>query len=186
MSEVLRFPESLPRGAHPPKAMPSDTVRPTRAEIDLSCIRFNLRSLRQRTSAQIWAVLKADGYGHGAKTIGRTLERAGVDGLCVALVEEGIELRTAGIDVPILVMSNWYGGAYSELLEHQLTPVIYEPKQLKAFAREAERHNRTAVPIHIKVDTGMSRLGTMPSELGELLGHLKAACRVGALDHCAA
>src|SRR5690606_6100737 len=99
-----------PRVHRPRRALPTDVVRPTRAEVHLSHLRHNLSLLKKVTrGTPIWAVLKADGYGHGAKAVGRTLERAGVDGICVAMVEEGVELREAGIALPILVMGGYYG-----------------------------------------------------------------------------
>src|SRR4051794_3972445 len=104
------------RVLRPKRAAPADAVRPTRAEVNLGALRHNLRVLRSRADgAHVWAVLKADGYGHGAPAVARTLERAGVDGFCVALFEEGIELREAGITAPILVMGGYYGGAQEEL-----------------------------------------------------------------------
>ena len=98
----------LPRVLRPQRAVPSDSVRPTRAEINLANLRHNLRVLqRLAAGSPVWCVLKADGYGHGAKAIARTLERAGAAGVCVALLEEAIELREAGIRVPILVMGGY-------------------------------------------------------------------------------
>src|SRR5689334_25448077 len=89
----------------PRRAAPADAVRPTRAEVNLEALRYNLRVVqRHAADARVWAVLKADGYGHGAPAVARTLERAGADGFCVALLEEGVELREAGIRAPILVM----------------------------------------------------------------------------------
>src|SRR5690349_17234984 len=96
--------EEAVRVQKPRRAGPADAVRPTRAEISLAALRQNLHALRRHLQAaerppQIWGVLKADAYGHGAPAVGRTLERAGVDGLCVALIEEAVELREAGIRV---------------------------------------------------------------------------------------
>src|SRR5512143_3035957 len=100
----------LPRVLRPSRAVPADAIRPTRAEVSLAHLRHNLHCLQKTAgSAQVWAVLKADGYGHGSKAVARTLERAGVNGVCVALLEEGIELRGAGIRCPILVMGGYYG-----------------------------------------------------------------------------
>src|ERR1041384_128408 len=107
----------LPRVLRPTRAVPADAVRPTRAEVNLANLRHNLRVM-QRTArgVEVWAVLKADGYGHGAKGVARTLERAGAAGICVALLEEGIELRQAGIRVPILITGGYYGRAFREVL----------------------------------------------------------------------
>ena len=84
----------------------------------------------------MFGVLKADAYGHGAPAVARTLERAGIDGFCVALLEEAVELREAGIRVPILVMGGYYGQAWGEVLARELTPVIYDVAQAEGIARE--------------------------------------------------
>lgn len=159
----------LPRVLRPKRAVPSDAVRPTRAEVNLAALRHNLRVVqRAAPSSEVWAVLKADGYGHGAKAVARTLERAGADGICVALLEEGIELRDAGIRKPILVMGGYYGDAWGELLRHNLTPVIYDPAQIEALADEVRFSSSEAVRVHIKVDTGMGRLGALPRDVEAL------------------
>src|SRR5215467_1687653 len=112
------------RVLRPRRAAPADAVRPTRAEVNLEALRHNLRIVKKHAAgARVWAVLKADGYGHGAPAVARTLERAGADGFCVALLEEGVELREAGIFAPILVMGGYYGGAYAELVARGMTPV---------------------------------------------------------------
>ncbi len=155
----------------PRRAAPDAAVRPTRAEIDLSALRHNLRAVRRAAGpARIWAVLKADGYGHGAPAVARTLERAGVDGIAVALLEEAIELRDAGIRAPILVMGGYYGDAYEELLAHDLVPVVYHAGHFEALARALRtRGLADRALVHLKVDTGMGRLGVRVDELSELL-----------------
>ena len=123
----------LPRVQRPRRATPADAVRPTRAEINLGHLRHNLRIVRRFAGAtRVWGVLKADGYGHGAPAVARTLERAGIDGICVALLEEAVELRNAGIHAPILVMGGNYGSGWGELLAHDLTPVIYDAGQVES------------------------------------------------------
>jgi alanine racemase len=144
-------------------------LRPTRADVNLANLRFNLHQLqRAAQGAEVWSVLKADGYGHGAKAVARTLERAGARGICVALLEEGIELRDAGIRIPILVMSGTFGRATGELLQHELTPVVYEPNQVEAIADEVRYQHADPVNVHIKIDTGMARLGAMPRDVERL------------------
>jgi alanine racemase len=113
-------------------------------------------------------VLKADGYGHGAKAVARTLERAGAKGLCVALLEEGIELREAGIKIPVLVMGGHYGRAWGELLHHDLVPVVHDPSQIEALAEEVKYTGTDRVGIHLKVDTGMGRLGVVRRDLTQV------------------
>lgn len=165
----------------PRRALPTDVVRPTRAEVNLSHLRHNLHVLRGASALgpgqakpKIWAVLKADAYGHGAKAVARTLERAGVDGICVALVEEGVELREAGITAPILVMGGYYGSAFRELLHHELTPVLHEVAQIEELARIVRSRDAGPVCAHLKVDTGMARLGAPPSEWEHLARTLSA------------
>jgi alanine racemase len=158
----------------PRRAAPADAVRPTRAEINLAALRHNLRVVQKHAQrARVWCVLKADGYGHGAPAVARTLERAGADGFCVALLEEGIELREAGIGAPVLVMGGYYGGAHAEVVARGLVPVVYDLAQIEGFAR-AVRQGAAPGPIdvHVKIDTGMARLGVRPSELAAFAARL--------------
>src|SRR6187549_4287819 len=152
LSPALATP--LPRVLRPQRAVPSDAVRPTRAEVNLANLRHNLRVMQRAAGgAEVWAVLKADGYGHGAKGVARTLERAGATGICVALLEEGIELREAGIRVPILITGGYFGRAYGELLRHELTPVIHDAGQIEALAEEVRFSESGSVRAHVKIDT---------------------------------
>lgn len=182
------------------RAAPAEAARSTRAEINLAHVRHNLHELQAvlRDSAgdqpppRIWAVLKADGYGHGARATGMTLERAGVDGICVALLEEGVELRNAGVRCPILVMGGYYGrfrDGLEALIAHRLTPVVYDAEQVQALAStlryldESERF-----PVHVKIDTGMGRLGVFNGDLDKLLDALRRAPQLrleGLMTHLA-
>lgn len=165
----------IPRVFKPRRTLPTDVVRPTRAEISLANLRWNLQRLRRRSRAPVWAVLKADGYGHGAKACARTLERAGASGLCVALLEEGMELRNAGVTLPVLVMGGYYGSAYGEVLAHHLTPVLYDVAQIEELVKEVRYRACEPPAIHLKVDTGMGRLGVSPRELPRVARALEAA-----------
>jgi len=153
--------ESEPRVLKPRRAAPADAVRPTRAEVNLQALRHNLGVVKRHAgSAHVWAVLKADGYGHGAPAVARTLERAGADGFCVALLEEAIELRDAGILLPIMVMGGYYGGAHAELVHRGLVPVVYDLAQIEGFARLVRSGAASGpIDVHVKIDTGMARLG---------------------------
>ncbi len=127
----------------PRRAAPADAVRPTRAEVNLAALRHNLRVVKRCAGpSRVWAVLKADGYGHGAPAVARTLERAGVDGFCVALLEEGVELRDAGIRAPILVMGGYYGSAHGELVAREMTPVVYDRSHLERGSRASSARAR--------------------------------------------
>jgi alanine racemase len=179
----------LPRVLRPTRAVPADAVRPTRAEVNLAHLRHNLRII-QRTAggAQVWAVLKADGYGHGAKGVARTLERAGASGICVALLEEGIELREAGIRVPILVTGGYFGRAFGEVLRHSLTPVLHDPSQVEELADEVRYSGAEPASVHVKIDTGMSRLGVLPRDvpkMAEVLGRHPQVRVSGLMTHFA-
>ncbi len=166
----------VPRVHHPRRALPTDVVRPTRAEVHLAHLRHNLSLLKKAGgTTPIWAVLKADGYGHGAKAVARTLERAKVDGVCVALVEEGVELREAGIRLPILVMGGYYGDAFRELSHHALTPVLSDPGQVEALDRATRHLGSDSFHCHVKVDTGMARLGTRAPEWPRLIQAIKSS-----------
>ncbi len=140
-----------------PRANIDDAVRPTRAEIDLSAIAANFQSVARYVGVDVWGVVKADAYGHGAVEVSAALVRAGAKGLCVALVEEGLELRRAGISAQILVMSGVYGDGLDEAIDAGLTPVIFDRSQLEPLARFARRGQ--IARVHLKIDTGMSRLG---------------------------
>ncbi|HEU4412015.1 MAG TPA: alanine racemase [Polyangiaceae bacterium] len=154
----------------PRRAAPAEAVRPTRAEINLGHLRHNLRALQRAAGpAAVYGVLKADAYGHGAPAVARTLERAGIGGFAVALLEEAIELREAGIRAPLLVMGGYYGRAWGELLRHRLTPVVFDPAQLDALAAEARFAGAAPASVHLKIDTGMGRLGARPHELAALV-----------------
>lgn len=136
----------------------------------LDAVRHNLHVVRKVVGdAKIWAVLKADGYGHGAPAIARTLERAGADGFTVALLEEAIELRDAGIQGPILVMGGYYGQAWGEVLDAGVVPVVYDPAQVEGLGRAVRYAGTGPIGAHLKLDTGMARLGVRPHELGAML-----------------
>lgn len=117
--------------------MRSKTQNETRwawAEIDLDAIQHNIAQLRTVVApAAVWAVVKADGYGHGAIDVARAAIAAGAEGLCVALVSEGIALRRAGIDGPILILSEQPPESASEIVEHRLTPTVYTRPFLDAL-----------------------------------------------------
>jgi alanine racemase len=183
-------PNPVPRVLRPRRAAPADAVRPTRAEVNLEALRHNLRVVRKHAQgARVWAVLKADAYGHGAPAVARTLERAHVDGFCVALLEEAVELREAGIVAPILVMGGHYGAAHDEVLARGVLPVVHDAGQVDAFARLVRSGVAEGpIDVHLKVDTGMSRLGATMGELPELAAKLAACPEVrvcGLMTHLA-
>jgi alanine racemase len=149
-------------------------IRPTRVEVSEAALRANLLTVRRLLGAtQILAVVKANAYGHGAVQVARVLEDEGVDHFGVALVEEGLELRSAGIRGPILVMGGSYEGAYALMVEHRLTPTLFREEHVTGLAGAAKRAGVRA-SFHLKVDTGMSRLGVPVEDLDAFLGLLDA------------
>ncbi len=147
-------------------------IRATRAEIDLAALRHNAAVLRRAAGGTaLAAVVKADAYGHGAIEVARGLAGL-VERFAVSLVEEGIELRDAGIDQPILVMGPSLAGGHRELVERGLTAVVSDPADLEALAAIGRARGRP-VPVHLKVDTGMGRLGIAAAELGPLVARAR-------------
>jgi alanine racemase len=134
--------------------------RPTVGQVDLGALEFNYRQIRKRIPAgvKMLAVVKADAYGHGAIPVSLRLEKLGVEYLGVAIPEEGVELRKGGVKAPILVLGGIFGGEVDQIFRSRLTPVIFREDSLKILSREAERRGRK-VKVHLKVDTGMGRLG---------------------------
>jgi alanine racemase len=144
--------------------------RPVWAEIDLAAVRANVEALREICApAALLAVVKADGYGHGAVPVARAALDAGAQALGVALVEEGIELRAAGIEAPILVLSEPVPDAAGSVVAFGLTPVVYTLAGVDALAKAVvDRGAHERLGVHLKVDTGMHRVGCGPDEAVEL------------------
>ena len=144
--------------------MTLDKGRPTCARIDLAALDHNLRQVRRLTGGlRTLAVVKADAYGHGAVEVARRLEKCAADMLGVALVEEGALLRDAGIRLPILLLGGVFDHQVEDTLDLHLTPVIYSARQVGRFAKAALARG-VVMPVHVKVDTGMGRVGTLPDE----------------------
>jgi len=149
------------------------SVRPTVAEVDLGAIARNVERLAAMVGdAEIWGVIKADAYGHGAVPVARALAGR-CPALAVSLVEEALELRAAGIATPIVVLSAYYDHCHGQVLDGRLTPVVYDPADLEAFSRAAVERRRT-VALHLKIETGMNRLGIAPGRLPAVLDRLAA------------
>jgi alanine racemase len=142
-------------------------IRRTRVEVDLDAIVANARAVGARVGTAVYAVVKADGYGHGAIAVAKALvDATAVAGFCTSLVEEAVALREAGVTAPILVMGPSQVGGEDEVVAAGLTPVISSREELAAFAHVARA--RGSVDAHLKVDTGMSRLGVAAADAPEL------------------
>jgi alanine racemase len=131
-------------------------------EVDLDAVRHNVRRLKP-DRAELMAVVKADAYGHGSVEVARAAIGAGATWLGVALVEEGIVLREAGIQAPILVLSELPRGAEEEAIASDLTPTLHTDEGLAALGASAAAVERR-IAVHVKLDTGMHRVGLWPPE----------------------
>lgn len=148
--------------------MSRDADRWAWAEIDLDAIRHNVEHVVATVAPSgVWAVVKADGYGHGAVAVARAAVAAGAEGLCVALVQEGIELRAAGLDAPILVFTEQPGEQVGALVEYGLTPTVYTVDHVERLAAAVDTD--TPIDVHVKVDTGMQRVGVHPAGVHDVV-----------------
>jgi alanine racemase len=151
--------------------------RPVWAEVSLGALTNNLRAIRRHVNPagkrgaerrKILAVIKSNAYGHGIVPVARALSRARADWFGVTCSAEGAELRESGIREPVLILTGFWAGEEQRILEHNLTPAIMRAEQLKlleqaaARSRKARRH---PIPFHLKIDSGMNRLGIAPSEI---------------------
>jgi len=166
-----------------------DRMRPTWAEIDLSAIARNVAALRSVSKApHFMAVVKANGYGHGAVQVAKTALESGADWLGVATVEEGVELRRAGITAPILVLGLVVPGQADTVIMYDLSVALFDLGLARALSQWARPIMRKA-KVHLKVDTGMSRVGLPPGKLArmaELLAALPGLEVEGVFTHFAA
>jgi alanine racemase len=160
------------RAMSPLLQAPADD-RPTTAFIDLRALAHNFQEARDRAQGRkILAVVKAQAYGHGAIRVSKHLLGLGADTLGVALVEEGRELREAGIEAPILVMGAVVPGQAEALAALRLTPVVFTLPMARALS-SAARAQKTQVPVHIKIDTGMGRVGIAPEDAPAFIKELE-------------
>ncbi|MGK0179982.1 MAG: alanine racemase [Nitrospinales bacterium] len=150
--------------------------RATFAEINLKAFKHNLQNLKTITkpatgispATGIMAVIKADAYGHGALPCAKAAVDSGVDYLGAGIIEEGIELRENGIIEPILILGSIFPDEVADLVRHDLATILCTPHLAQALSKEAEKQGKT-VNVHIKVDTGMNRLGVLPENLLPLI-----------------
>lgn len=173
-------------------ALDKPHLRPTWVTIDLGALIYNFGVITRQLpkGVGVMAMVKADAYGHGAAQVSRALEGAGVDALGVATVEEGLELRDAHISKPVLVMGGLMGAgaaASEKVAEANLTPVIHSADVIGSIEAAAAKAGR-AIGVHLKIDTGMSRLGVRPESLPHLLSKLRTCRHVkveGVMTHLA-
>ncbi len=151
-------------------------MRPTRAAIELGALIANVDLIRRAVDgAAVCAVVKADAYGHGAVPVARALEQSALcASLAVSLVEEGVELREAGVRLPILVMGPAQAGGHAEMVGRDLTPVVSDPGDLERLDTIG-RNRGSRIRIHMKIDTGMGRLGIPHADAGALVARVLAS-----------
>ena len=155
------------------------------AEVSSSAIEHNVHAIAAAVHpAQVWVAVKADGYGHGALLVARAAQAAGAQGLCVALVQEGLALRAAGIGGPILVLSEQPAAELRLAVQHQLATTIYSAHQLA----QLEACGAVGHPVHLKVDTGMRRVGVAEADavaLADMIAASSAVELAGVFTHLA-
>ena len=164
--------------------------RPTWAEIDLNNLAANFNKIKNRVSpaARVMAIVKANAYGHGAVACARRLASEGAEWFGVALPEEGIELRESGITQPILCLAGYWPGQAALCIQHRLTPVVYRLDMIESLHKAAANAGGM-VDVHVKVDTGMGRLGVRHDQLSEFVAALESFRNVrvdGLMSHLAA
>jgi alanine racemase len=163
--------------------------RPTWAEIDLNKLAANFNRIKKLVSpARVMAVVKANAYGHGAVECALRLVIEGADWFGVALPEEGIELRAAGITQPVLCLAGFWPGQADLCIQQRLTPVVYRLDMIESL-NQAASNAGVVFDVHVKVDTGMGRLGVRFDQLSEFVGALKQFRNVridGLMSHLAA
>jgi alanine racemase len=152
-------------------------TRPTWAEVSLGTLRQNFRAVQQHIGAavQVCAIVKADAYGHGAVECSRALEQEGASWFGVTSLDEAIPLRENGIRGRILLMTGFWRGEEEEIVRLELTPTVWETGQIELFERAATTLGVAKHPIHLKVDTGMGRLGVAPEDLPQICSALKSS-----------
>ena len=149
--------------------------RPTYARVDLDNIRHNVRLFAGLVgpSCQVMAVVKADGYGHGARETAKAALQAGATRLGVALVEEGEDMRRAGFEVPVHLLFEPPPTAAAKVVELGITPTVYTPEYAESLSKAAVEAG-AKIAIHLKLDTGMHRVGTGPDQAAELMERISA------------
>ena len=168
----------------PPLMISLPKGRPTFCSVDLAALRWNFRQVRKKVGrkVQVLSVVKANGYGHGAREVAKALEHEGSDAFGVATLEEGVELREAGIRSPIVILAGFYPAQLDQLLRHRLIPVAIEPDGLRRLETLARKRG-VSLGFHLKVDTGMGRIGFLASEIDSWLPELSRlrSLRLGGL-----
>lgn len=161
--------------------MTLETMR-TWAEIDLGNLEHNYRALRAcAPGSKFLGVVKANAYGHGAIPVAKKLEELGADYLAVACINEALELRSAGIEMPILILGATPPELADVVVEHDITQAVFTEELAEALSQAAEKRGVRA-KVHVKVDTGMSRLGVLCHDAAECADEVASICALPNLE----
>src|SRR5467141_2423678 len=180
------------------KSPRKEVRRPVWAEVSLGALTHNLEAIREyvnpaqekrKSPRKILSIVKGNGYGHGGPEVAKALEKAGADWFGVTCADEGIAVRKNGVRRPILILTSFVPGEESRLVEHDLTAVIHRCEQLELLDRAAARRGgKRRVPFHLKIDTGMNRLGIASGDVecfARQLGKCKHIQLTGIFSHFA-
>src|SRR6266568_1022720 len=180
------------------KVAHNEARRPVWAEVSLGALAYNLEAIRKfvnpasekrKTPRKILSIVKGNGYGHGGPQVAKALEKAGSDWFGVTCTDEGIAVREAGVRKPILILTSFVAGEESRLVENDLTAVIHRCEQLELLNRAGARlGGKKRIPFHLKIDTGMNRLGIASSDVecfARQLGKCKNLQLTGIFSHFA-
>jgi alanine racemase len=155
------------------------TQRPTVVEIDLDALRSNFRALRRVAShGALMVVVKADAYGHGAVTVARTLIDEGCEHFGVATLDEARELRAAGVRTRVYLQAGFFAEQAAEIVALDATPFIFEAAMIGLLDQAAASAGRKDFPIHLKIDSGATRLGVMPADIPTVIDSVRNASAV--------
>ncbi len=180
------------------KSLGKEVRRPVWAEVSLGALTSNLEAIRRyvnpahekrKTPRKVLCIVKGNGYGHGGPEVAKALEKAGADWFGVTCTDEGVAIRQNGVRKPILVLTSFVPGEESRLVKHDLTAVIHRCQQLELLNRAgARRGGKKRVPFHLKIDTGMNRLGIASGDVecfARQLGKCKHLELTGIFSHFA-
>jgi alanine racemase len=149
-------------------------MRPTWAEINLPALRHNFRTMKNLVgpATTVCAVIKADAYGHGIEPVALALQREGAEWMGVTSTDEGAQIRDAGVNTRVLLMTGFWHGEEDEVVGRNLTPSVWDPWQVESLQQTAAKRNTTA-RLHLKVDTGMTRFGIGMTDLPKVLEQIR-------------
>ena len=159
--------------------MTIETQRPTVAEIDLGALRANFRALRAVVPhGELMVVVKADAYGHGAIMVARCLAAEGCRHFGVATLDEARELRESGIGTRVYLQAGFFAEQAAEIVKLDVTPFVFDAAMIPLLDRAARAAGRSDFPIHVKIDSGATRLGVMPAQIPDVIEEVRRASAV--------